>query len=875
MKRFLAGIIQRTLKGKRSGGLGRRPGRPRFVPRVEGFEPRIVPAFQLLFQQAGFADLLITDNGPNDASPAVGEISFNGSYGTFEVAFGWGVSKPLTASPDQALMDFVFQVNTNNGGSLKITLGDTGFDAPPQTANPLTLFSHVDGNVRHMDGGPAPPGSSVTGQAFADVNNIQFGTGVTPGPQGPFTTAFSDDKSTTFNRLATPYSLTSVATIVLGPGGLASGDFVISVTGQPVPPPPPPPPPPPHADGRMTGGGSIFTTPGDLPGAGIRVTHGFELHCNLAIQPNRLQINIHNPARDRFHLEQMTSATCFDDPALDPENPAAPIDTYVGVGKGRFNGVSGYTINFTFTDDGEPGTSDTAKYLIWLDSNNNGVVDGGETPVLQTGPKNLTFGNHQAHEEHKKPGTTTLNFWTAHQDTKVNPTVWPPTGWTSNQRVKAAFSRAGSQPYVNLGNDSLAKSLGYAGGSDLTGAAQTLLRVGTASLLSASHIKVVYPISADEVRSRVNTALNSKDPAAILAAASDLEDLDAVKYWITEVSPQKLDGSPADAGAADALTHEQLQRFVADAVAHWRGSGLATESLGALNQFVVQIVDLPGGYLGGAAGRAIWIDQDAAGHGWFLAGPGENVPLGRVDLFTVVSHELGHLLGFDDLDSSEHANNLMAATLPVGVRRLPGVAREGSQHGSTASAAVALSHERLEAFVLPDSTRQASLEAGGRVFTSTLWPQGDFRPLTPMGSAALPNGLSRETDHRSYQVPVNQTRPEAGLLSRALPGAEGQTGREIRIGQPVQQGASSRATPYAIDPAIPPVALDAVFAAPVGSPREAFAQEALQQPSLSSSEGGGSMALLGLASLLVGAYSLPTPDRHNQQLPRLRPFRED
>ena len=48
--------------------------------------------------------------------------------------------------------------------------------------------------------------------------------------------------------------------------------------------------------GRMTGGGSVL---------GSRVTHGFELHCNVTQTPNRLQVNW---AGNRFHLEPLTRA---------------------------------------------------------------------------------------------------------------------------------------------------------------------------------------------------------------------------------------------------------------------------------------------------------------------------------------------------------------------------------------------------------------------------------------------------------------------------------------------------------------------------------------------------------------------------------------
>src|SRR5262249_11124810 len=52
-----------------------------------------------------------------------------------------------------------------------------------------------------------------------------------------------------------------------------------------------------------------------------------------------------------------------------------------------------------------------------------------------------------------------------------------------------------------------------------------------------------------------------------------------------------------------------------------------------------------------------------------LAGSGAE---GRMDLLTVVEHELGHVLGFDDLSAS--SGDVMDAVLAEGVRRLPGAA---------------------------------------------------------------------------------------------------------------------------------------------------------------------------------------------------------
>ena len=152
--------------------------------------------------------------------------------------------------------------------------------------------------------------------------------------------------------------------------GAAITAIVESCGGEPTP-----------DTGRMTGGGSVFMKDG------TRVTHGFELHCDATLVPNKLQINWDK--KNKFHLESLTTAVCSDDPAIDPKKPKASFDTYEGTGMGRYNGVSGATAHWIFTDAGEPGKMDMAKIMI---------KDAGGATVL-TVSGNLKSGNQQAHEE--------------------------------------------------------------------------------------------------------------------------------------------------------------------------------------------------------------------------------------------------------------------------------------------------------------------------------------------------------------------------------------------------------------------------------------------------------------------------------------------
>jgi hypothetical protein len=133
--------------------------------------------------------------------------------------------------------------------------------------------------------------------------------------------------------------------------------------------------------GRFTGGG--FQTRIE----GARVTRGLTIHCDLLLS-NNLEVNW---GKKKFHMtEHLTTVSCTDDPAIDQTPPAAPLDTLIGVGTGRYNNQDGYTILFTLVDAGEPGTNDQASLYIFETADPSNVV-------LDIPLQDLSGGNLQAH----------------------------------------------------------------------------------------------------------------------------------------------------------------------------------------------------------------------------------------------------------------------------------------------------------------------------------------------------------------------------------------------------------------------------------------------------------------------------------------------
>ena len=139
--------------------------------------------------------------------------------------------------------------------------------------------------------------------------------------------------------------------------------------------------------GRFTGGGKQVVV-------GVAtVTKGFEVDCDLTTPSNNLEINWSDASgTHQFHMESFVSAVCTLNG--NPAPPKAPVNTIVAVGTGRYDGVEGYTVQFTLIDNGEPGSNDQAGFMIFETANPSNVVLA--FPVMT-----ITTGNIQAHVDQR------------------------------------------------------------------------------------------------------------------------------------------------------------------------------------------------------------------------------------------------------------------------------------------------------------------------------------------------------------------------------------------------------------------------------------------------------------------------------------------
>ncbi|MBI3469325.1 MAG: hypothetical protein HY000_40500, partial [Planctomycetes bacterium] len=147
-------------------------------------------------------------------------------------------------------------------------------------------------------------------------------------------------------------------------------------------------------------------------------------------------------------------------------------------------------------------------------------------------------------------------------------------------------------------------------------------------------------------------------------------------------SPLQLLGEAVAASGAGQITADAIGPLVNEAVARWLEALGGADSARRIADIQVQVIDLPGRLLGLASTSMIWIDANAAGHGWFLdatpeddaefeSGIANSPAAGRADLLTVLAHELGHVLGLDDDAAADpFGDEVMGAALPLGVRRI-------------------------------------------------------------------------------------------------------------------------------------------------------------------------------------------------------------
>lgn len=143
--------------------------------------------------------------------------------------------------------------------------------------------------------------------------------------------------------------------------------------------------------------------------------------------------------------------------------------------------------------------------------------------------------------------------------------------------------------------------------------------------------------------------------------------------FLTTAEPAALTatGTPDARGADSTASVAQIQPLFEEALRRWSATA-DTATLDAMRAVDIQVVDLAGDELGAYADGVVFIDINAAGHGWYLDEtpqddreflvPGQGPAAGQMDLLSVVAHELGHAAGLDHADTGVMDDLLAAGT---------------------------------------------------------------------------------------------------------------------------------------------------------------------------------------------------------------------
>ena len=246
-------------------------------------------------------------------------------------------------------------------------------------------------------------------------------------------------------------------------------------------------------------------------------------------------------------------------------------------------------------------------------------------------------------------------------------TMTPPNACLNSGAVTTAVTAASSQTYE----------------TDFTVGALKPAYIPNRMMVTSS-----LPVGSTRWQAVVQEALNLGDQAG--SQGAQYLTLAPQAATVASVAPTVYGAVVATQNIARPQTYQEpapitkvtIAPIVQEAIMRWEAAGTDQAALDTMRNTTFVLSDLPALYLGMTRGTTVWLDLDAAGRGWFAdLTPTDNEEfvtsasgsmmqavdpqaVDRIDLLTVVSHELGHIAGLEDSELSD----LMGPLLEPGLR---------------------------------------------------------------------------------------------------------------------------------------------------------------------------------------------------------------
>lgn len=313
------------------------------------------------------------------------------------------------------------------------------------------------------------------------------------------------------------------------------------------------------------------------------------------------------------------------------------------------------------------GATDTAAVGTYVSSQNGGTTASAALLTNNTASFNNTPGGGAP----ALPGTPATPLLVVVQLPAID---------SGEQSAPLIGLQRGLAP-IEIGSGSIAQRFGLFGGGPVNGSLGVQLGADGIGQPAIADDRVLVPQHG-----------GSEAPADVAVPGSQ---------------PASIDLTPIGAPETAILDQAALDAVVEAAIQRWIDAGATAEQIAAMRAVRFDVADLAGINLGSAQGGTIHIDSDGAGFGWFIdKTPGDDAEFSgtgtsrtgtagaaatRIDLLTVVLHELGHAIGLEDSYQPGDSANLLYGYITPGERRLPADGQAaGAVPGSVAAEAFAL-----------------------------------------------------------------------------------------------------------------------------------------------------------------------------------------